>query len=145
MIPPGRLRNGLGTPEPTPSVVGLHHLRVPVSEVMVSRDWYVETLGFESLLDSEDEDRVTGIALEHPSGLLLGVHLAPGPARALRGFTIFSLMVTNLGAWLDHLEHSGIDHSDLVDGHLGAYLTLPDPDGILVELHNPARLSAQDA
>lgn len=128
-----------------PPVERLHHVRLPVTDVMVSRDWYAEVFGFEPILDIEEEDRVTGVALEHPSGLMLGVHLAPERARALQGFTVFGLAVADLGAWLTYLDASGIEHGGIVDGHLGECIALRDPDGIVVELHTPIQPSVQDA
>ena len=130
------------------SVCGLHHVRVPVSDVLASRDWYMEVLGFEPMLDYEEEDRVVGVALEHPAGLTLGLHLAPGRVGALKGFAVVALAVPgrdDLEQWAARLDALGVEHSGLEAGHLGWSLDVPDPDGILVQLHTAGEPTADDA
>ena len=72
-------------------IIGLHHVRLPVSDVMRSRDWYISVFGFEPRLSVEEEDRVVGIVVGHPSGLTLGLHEAPALARVLEGFCSIAL------------------------------------------------------
>ncbi len=48
--------------------VGWHHVRLPVSDVMRSRHWYTEVLGFEPLLVFEEENRVVGVVVGQRSG-----------------------------------------------------------------------------
>ena len=81
-----------------PAIVGLHHVRVPVSDVLVSRDWYIDVLGFDPMLVSEEETSVSGEALLHPSGLVVGLHIDPDAARALKGFCVLGLGVDTLAA-----------------------------------------------
>jgi len=128
-----------------PTVVGLHHVRVPVSDVLASRDWYVETLGLRPILVTEDEDTVTGIVMRHSSGVVVGLHLAPEQSKALAGFAVIGLAVSDLEPWPAHLDGLGVAHSGIVDGHLGQCLRVRDPDGLLVELHTPAQPSADEA
>ena len=130
---------------PVPRVLGLHHVRVPVSDVLASRDWYAATLEFSPILVTEDEDTVTGIVMRHPSGVVLGLHRAPERAKALEGFAVVGLAVADLETWQAHLDDLGVAHSGIVDGHLGECLHVRDPDGMVVELHTPAQPSAEDA
>ena len=126
-------------------MVGLHHVRVPVADVLASRDWYADTLGLLPILVTEDEDTVTGVVMEHPCGVVIGLHHAPTQAKALEGFAPIGLAVTDLEQWAAHLDRLGIAHSGIIDGHLGQCLHLRDPDGVVVELHTPTPLSAEDA
>jgi catechol 2,3-dioxygenase-like lactoylglutathione lyase family enzyme len=62
--------NRLDTPmaQLRPEITGLHHIRLPVTDVLRSRDWYGEVLGFEPVLDLEEEDRLLGTSCSIPSG-----------------------------------------------------------------------------
>lgn len=131
-----------------PSIYGLHHVRLPVADVFVSRDWYVDVLGFESVLDHEEEDRVVGAVLQHPCGVVLGLHIDPERALALSGFVVVSLCVgprSDLEHFSKCLDEAEVDHSAIQVGNLGWYMDLPDPDGILVELHTSEQPAADEA
>jgi catechol 2,3-dioxygenase-like lactoylglutathione lyase family enzyme len=130
------------------SLRGIHHVKVPVSDVFRSRDWYQDVLGFSPILDFEEEDRVVGVAVELPVGVTVGLHADPVRARALRGFCVLALSVASdraLGAWARHLDEAGIAHSAIVDTETGTAMTIPDPDGILVALHTPRHPAPDDA
>jgi catechol 2,3-dioxygenase-like lactoylglutathione lyase family enzyme len=146
-VVPSDIASGTDLPSTrsVPTIVGLHHVRVPVSDVVASRDWYTETLGLWPIIVTEDEDTVTGIIMAHPSGVVIGLHLAPEQAKALEGFAVIALAVTDLEAWPAHLDGLGVSHSGIVDGHLGRCLRIRDPDGVLIELHTPGQLSGDGA
>ncbi len=135
--------------DPAVTFVGLHHVRVPVSDVMRSRDWYIDVLGFEPCLSVEAEDHVIGVVVDHRSGLTLALHYQPALARALRGFSSVALSVGTVDAtrtrWCGRLEEMGIDHTAPAEGHLGWYVEVPDPDGLVVELHTAGQPSADEA
>jgi len=135
---------GAERPQP-PGLVGWHHVRIPVSDVLVSRDWYVDVLGFQPMLIIEEEDRVAGVILEHPSGVVMGLHDDPRRAAPLRGFMVVALSVSDVGEWLDHLDRRGVPHGPLEDHHLGRGCRVPDPDGILVQLQTLDQPSADEA
>jgi catechol 2,3-dioxygenase-like lactoylglutathione lyase family enzyme len=131
-----------------PAITGIHHVKVPVGDVLRSRDWYIEVLGFTPLLDFEDEDRLLGVAIQHPCGFTLGLHLDPERAAALRGFPTVALCagtVDDLMDWAAYLDGRGIEHSQVLDGHLGSFLQLEDPDGLLVQLHTKSQPAADEA
>ncbi|MBV8161325.1 MAG: VOC family protein [Acidimicrobiia bacterium] len=127
-----------------PDVVSFHHVRLPVSHVLVSRDWYIDVLGFGPMLVEELEDRVTGVALSHRSGVVLGLHEEPERARALRGFVLVALSVPDISEWADYLQYRG-SHAVPAESHLGRCLQIADPDGILIQLHTAAQPSADEA
>jgi len=131
-----------------PSITGLHHVRVPVTNAFVSRDWYVDVVGFEPVLDHEEEDRLTGTVLQHPSGVVLGLHVEPTLARMLVGFVVVSLCAgskPDLEECSRRLALENVEHSEVRIGNLGWYLNMPDPDGILVELHTSEQPAVDEA
>jgi catechol 2,3-dioxygenase-like lactoylglutathione lyase family enzyme len=64
----------LGTDGVPQSVTGLHHVRIPVSDVMNTSDWFAATFGYKAILISEDEDMVTGVLLRDQNRLFVGLH-----------------------------------------------------------------------
>jgi catechol 2,3-dioxygenase-like lactoylglutathione lyase family enzyme len=100
-----------------------------VSDVMRSRDWYANALGFEGRLTVEDDDHVVGVVMGHHSGLTLGLHYEPALARALRGFCSIALTVDtidDLNRCCEQLDTLGISHSEPAEGHLGWFVEVAD-------------------
>jgi catechol 2,3-dioxygenase-like lactoylglutathione lyase family enzyme len=131
-----------------PAILGLHHLRVPVSDVNRSRDWYCDVLGFSSILDREEADELVGVALLHPSGVVLGLHHDPPRAKALDGFALFALTLESraeLATWIRHLDSLDVTHSGVIEAHSGLLLQIEDPDRIVIELHTADHPSADEA
>ena len=128
-------------------IAGLHHVRIPVAEPWRSREWYSAAFGFVPILDLERESGVIGVVVRHPSGLVVGLHADRDRAAALRGFAVLSLAVADplqLEAWAVALDRDGIARGRIRVGHLGPYLEVPDPDGVLVRLHSgPAPYSEE--
>jgi catechol-2,3-dioxygenase len=121
---------------------------LPVSDVARSCSWYCETLGFSVLLDYEEADELVGHVLEHPNGMTLGLHHDPERARAVRGFAIVAFQVPTrheLDEWEAHLDRLGVTHTRASAAHLGWCVNIPDPDGIVVQLHTPEQPSADEA
>ena len=86
-------------------------------------------LGFVPVRDLEEEQSVAGVVLRHPVGFVVGLHLDPARARALREFAVLGLGVANretLKRWSKHLDRMGVPHGPLQEGHLGWYIDVPD-------------------
>jgi catechol 2,3-dioxygenase-like lactoylglutathione lyase family enzyme len=131
-----------------PTMRGFHHVRLPVSDVLRSRDWYCDVFGFKPVLDLEEEDQLVGVALEHPAGISLGIHLDPGRGRALQGFALVAFVVDSrrdLDEWLWHFGSLGLEHSEEIDAHRGWYVQVNDPDGIVIVLQTTEQPSADEA
>jgi len=121
---------------------------VPVSDVMRSRDWYIDVLGFRPCLSVESEESVVGVVVDHPSGLAVGLHYDPSLAEALRGFSSIALSIgtdEDLTRWCARLDALGVGHSAPMQGHLGWYVEVPDPDGLVIQLHTIGQPSADEA
>jgi len=100
------------------------------------------------VLDEEEENAVVGVVLRHQGGLTLGLHLDPSRARSLRGFAILGLSVPDsdgLTEWIRRLDDLAVNHGAPKEGHLGTYVDVPDPDGIIVRLHTGSAPDAEEA
>jgi len=129
-------------------IVGLHHVRLPVRDAWRSRDWYMEVFGFLPLLDVAEENNLVGVVLRHPEGFLLGLHQDEERAAVLREFAILGLAVAGRGQlerWARRLDELEMPHGPLVEGHLGWYLDVPDPDGIVVRIHSGEEPYSEEA
>ena len=58
-----------------PALAGVHHLKLPVRDLVRSRDWYASRLGYELETEFVEDGTLMGLGLRHPNG---------GPSLALR-------------------------------------------------------------
>jgi catechol 2,3-dioxygenase-like lactoylglutathione lyase family enzyme len=66
-------------PERRPGTCGVPHVKLPVRDPAISRDWYGRVLGFEQELRFVEEGALMGVALHHPrSGVRVAVRRASG-------------------------------------------------------------------
>ena len=129
----------------TAALVGIHHVRIPVSDVLISRDWYADVLGLQPILVEEDEAEITGIVLQLSNGIMIGLHHDPERAAALRGYAVVAFAARDLDAWCERLDHVGVAYGPITDAHIGLCLTLDDPDGVRVEIHTDDQPSTDEA
>jgi catechol 2,3-dioxygenase-like lactoylglutathione lyase family enzyme len=123
---------------------GFHHVKLPVTDVARSGDWYRRVLGFELDLEFVEDGVLMGLALRDPGGTVrLAVRHDPTRAAALAGFDPIALGVpdrSDLETWRQRLDDLGQPHGGIVTGHQGwAIVGLHDPDGIEVRLYTLAR------
>ena len=133
---------------PPPPHLGIRHVRIPVSDVTASTDWYSEVFGLSVLLVEEEENQVVGAVLSAPERPSLGLHLDPSRAMALAGFSLVVLAVASrevLSKWDSWLEEIGVTHTGVVEGPLGWYIDGSDPDGLIVQLHTPEHPSVEES
>ncbi len=119
---------------------GFHHVKLPVSDVARSRDWYQAVLGLELDLEFVEDGVLMGVALRDPGGsTCLAARHDPARAAALAGFDPITFAVTaraDLEAWQQRLDELEEPHGGIVPGHQGwALIGLHDPDGIEVRLY----------
>jgi catechol 2,3-dioxygenase-like lactoylglutathione lyase family enzyme len=110
-------------------------------------DWYTAVFGFEPRLCLEEEDHLVGAVVGHRNGLTPGLHHAPVLA-TLAGFCSIAFSVgdvDDLTKWCTYLDTLGVRHSAPAEGHIGWYVEVPDPDGILVQLHTIGQPAADEA
>jgi catechol 2,3-dioxygenase-like lactoylglutathione lyase family enzyme len=117
-----------------PQLDGVHHLKLPVSDLERSSQWYQSRLGYTVAMEFREEGRLMGLALRHPAGgPRLALRLDPDKAAASAGFDYFSIGVPTRAA----LEALAARLTELGDGHAGVQVAslgwilpgLSDPDG----------------
>ena len=124
------------------AVNGFHHVKLPVTDLARSRDWYARVLGLQTHIEFVEEGGLMGVAMRDPANTIdLALRHDPARAAALAGFDPFALRVPTpaaLDAWQRRLEDLGEPYGGIITGHLGRVLIgLCDPDGIEVRLYLP--------
>jgi catechol 2,3-dioxygenase-like lactoylglutathione lyase family enzyme len=138
-----------------PALAGVHHLKLPVTDLDRSREWYFSRLGYQVLMEFVEQGRLMGYALAHPNGgPALALRLDPERARAAAGFDYFSIGVPDKDA-IDRLaarltglgeQHAGVHWASIgwilpelhdPDGHEIRFYTLqhhtePDPGAVTI-------------
>lgn len=129
-----------------PYLAGVHHLKLPVSDLPTGIAWFETALGAR---------RVESFDHRHPDGTLFGVimllpgvaipvelRLNPVVATAIAGFDPVTLGVDgieDLRAWVAHLDAVGIEHSPILTGFIGHLIEFRTPDGLCVRIYtNPS-------
>ena len=120
---------------------GIHHVKLPVSDLARTRDWYERVLGFTVDIEFTDGGVVTGLALTDPDKTVaVALRHDPVRAAALSGFDAISLRVPTrdgVKEWRTRLDELGERHGALMTGHRGGTVLvgLRDPDGVEIRLY----------
>ncbi|KAB2386134.1 VOC family protein [Actinomadura montaniterrae] len=125
-----------------PQLAGIHHVKIPVTDLTRSTAFYSRVLGFTVEMEFPDADgAVRGVAGRVP-GLgptLLALRVHPAAAEGCAGFDPVSFAVTgqaDIEAWAAHLDGLGIDHSPVIEASIGWLLVFSDPDGLQLHLYS---------
>src|SRR4029453_4454529 len=90
---------------------GFHHVKLPVSDVVRSRDWYTRVLGFTTDIEFVEDGVLMGGGLARV-GMPAGIALRHDPerAKAMAGFDALALLVPTrdeVHAWKARLHEGG--------------------------------------
>ena len=127
-----------------PRLDGVHHLKLPVSDLARSRAWYESRLGYRLHIEFVEDGVLMGAALSHSNGgPELALRLDPVRAAAVAGFDYFSIGVPSeremneLAVRLTALgeEHGGVHRTSI--GWILPYTH--DPDGHEVRFYTTQR------
>ncbi len=122
---------------------GFHHVKLPVSDIRRSLEWYERVLGLRVQLEFVEEGVLKGVALADPGETVsLALRHDPEHAAGIAGFDPVALCVPTpdtLQAWQRRLDDLGEPHGGIVTGHAGSVIVgVHDPDGIEIRFYHPA-------
>ena len=127
--------NPFATTEKVPDFAGIHHLKLPVTNLARGVEFYQKVFGAKHLpkLDHRHANGdVYSSILEVPNlGTLLEIRHDALAANAQAGFDLLTLAVPDraaLHAWTDHLDRLDVVHSPVLTGVTGWLLVFEDPD-----------------
>jgi catechol 2,3-dioxygenase-like lactoylglutathione lyase family enzyme len=124
--------NYSGVDMTAPQLDGIHHVKLPVRDLEVSRAWYESRLGYLSAIEFVEQGRLMGVVLRHPNGGPdLALRLDPARAAAAAGFDYFAIGVPNKAA----MDELAARLSALDESHAGVHCATIG--WILPDLHDP--------
>ena len=133
-----------------PVLDGIHHLKLPVTDLGRSLAWYQARLGYEVLFEFVEDGVRMGVSMTHPAGGPdLALRCDPDRARAAAGFDYFAIGVPGH----DAIEALAARFDSTGDAHLGVERTpvgwvlrgVQDPDGHEVRFYTvPLEVPAGD-
>lgn len=120
--------------DPVPRLAGIHHVKLPVTDLERSKHWYSSRLGYRPVQEFREEGVVMGVVLEHPEGgPSFALRLDPDRARAAAGFDYFCIGVPDketIEALAARLTGLGEKHAGVHFATQGWILPMThDPDG----------------
>ncbi len=127
-----------------PVLAGIHHVKLPVSDLERSMSWYESRLGYRRTLEFVERGRLMGLALSHPNGGPdLALRLDPDLAVGSAGFDYFTIGVPDraaIEALAERLTGLGESHAGVHFASLGWILPmLHDPDGHEIRFYTVER------
>jgi len=131
------------TSSDAPELDGVHHVKLPVSDLNRSRAWYEGRLGYQVATEFTEDGALTGLALVHPrGGPMLALRLDPDLAARAAGFDYFSIGVPTkaaIEALARRLAALGEQHAGVHFATIGWILPgTHDPDGHEVRFYTTA-------
>ena len=125
-----------------PTLAGIHHVKIPVTDLDRSVSWYDEVFGFRTTLEFPEGDGVVRGVAGEMAGLgrvQVTFRVNPAAAEGCRGFDPISWGVedkADIERWAAHLDELGIDHSPVIEASAGWLLVFDDPDGLQIHLYS---------
>ncbi len=121
-------------------ILGLHHIKIPVSDLSRSRAWYERVFDLEPVMEfRDDEDGVVrGISYRSKGDLALSLRENARAAKGIAGFDPFAIMLrgrSDIDHWVGRLDDLGIAHSPVIEAPIGYIMTFDDPDGLQLRFY----------
>jgi catechol 2,3-dioxygenase-like lactoylglutathione lyase family enzyme len=126
----------------SPILSGVHHVKIPVTDLTRSVEWYGQVFGFVVTTEFPDTDGVVrGVAGTVPGlgDTQLTLRVNPKAASGSVGFDPVSFGIDDhaaVEAWVVHLDGLGVAHSPVIEASAGWLLVFDDPDGITLHLYS---------
>jgi catechol 2,3-dioxygenase-like lactoylglutathione lyase family enzyme len=123
---------------------GFHHVKLPVSDLVVSREWYERVLGLEVTHEFPDDDGVVRGVAGSIGGAPVALRVQERAAEGLAGFDPVCFSIADRAAaeaWIARLDELGVEHAPLFEATTGWMVRVNDPDGTEIRLYS---LSKED-
>jgi catechol 2,3-dioxygenase-like lactoylglutathione lyase family enzyme len=119
------------------ALAGVHHVRLPVSDLAISTHFWMDLLGYQVNFEFPGADGPTGVALKHAKGgPNLVLWLDPTMAKRTSGLPWFAIgcpSADDLYALKEKLDERGIANGGIQDAFVQIKLPfVEDPDGHLI-------------
>lgn len=127
-----------------PSIAGVHHIKLPVTDLRRSQHWYESVLGLRIQSEFHDADGsvggVAGTITDVHGTTVIAVALRHNPeaATGISGFDPLALSLPDhaaLQTWAEHVIALGLPAPATSPD--GTVLFLHDPDGLEIRLFSP--------
>lgn len=133
-----------------PELDGVHHVKLPVSDLNRSRAWYESRLGYQVATEFTEDGALMGLAFVHPrGGPSLALRLDPDLAARAAGFDYFAIGVpskTALDTLARRLTALGEHHAGVHFATIGWILPhTHDPDGHEIRFYTTEHHTDPDA
>lgn len=120
---------------------GVHHVKLPVSDLARSRAWYERVLGYTVEREFPDDDGVVrGVGGRLPgAGVPVALRQNGQAAAGNAGFDPVSFAIADRAAaeaWTAHFDALGVRHSGIRTATRGWVVDVYDPDGLTVRLYS---------
>ena len=120
---------------------GIHHIKLPVSDLERSRQWYQRVLAYTVDREFPDDDGVVrGVGGRLPgAGVPLALRVNAQAASGNAGFDLVSFAIADRAAadsWVAHFDALGERHSEIRRASRGWVVDVYDPDGLTVRLYS---------
>ena len=130
-----------------PTLAGIHHVKLPVTDIARSLQWYESRLGYSKEMEFVEDGTLMGVVMTHPAGgPSFALRLHPEMATASAGFDYFAISVPtrkDIEDLAESLAGVGEEHGGVQDTPFGCVLPLlHDPDGHEVRFYFDRRLSS---
>lgn len=135
----------------SPTLSGVHHLTLPVSDLEEGMKWYAMVFGARrrARLDHHDEGGMLFAVVVELPGLntMVELRLAPETARAVAGYNPVTFGVADrdaLDEWVAHLDACAIAHSGVRRRRIGESVDFASPDGLALRLYTDPMSALDD-
>lgn len=131
----------MGTAMAEVQFTGIHHVKLPVSDLARSREWYERVLAFTVERAFPDDDGVVrGVGGWLPGvGVPVALRQNAQAAAGNAGFDPVSFAIADRAAaeaWAAQFDALGVRHSGITAATRGWVVDVYDPDGLTIRLYS---------
>ena len=127
----------------SPVLDGIHHIKIPVTDLNRSCNFYERSIGAVRLGSMDHLDpagELFAVIMQVPgTDVLLELRLHPVRALLQRRFDPITIAVPSRGElerWVEHLHDMGVETSPVLSGMQAWLLAFRDPDGTIMRLYS---------